>query len=190
MASRKLIEAVAVTAELCGRQYTPAAAKAFIMDLEGFPEDAVIKSLRRCRMEVSGFLTVADVIKRIDDGRPGPEEAWSMVPKDESGSVVWTQKMAEAFGVARSLIDIGDLVAARMAFLEHYRAAVAASRDRREKPVWTPSLGYDASQREGALKEAVRHGRITFDHASNLCPALTEAAPEVNELLQMKSLTA
>ena len=98
MATPELIQAIAVTAELCGRSFSPEAAAVFVDDLSGFDEQALLGALRRCRREVRGLLTVQDVVSRIDDGRPGPDEAWAQIPRDEAASVVWTDEMAEAFG--------------------------------------------------------------------------------------------
>ena len=183
MASKQLIEAIAVTAELCGRTFSPAAARVFVMDLEGYDEQAVIGALAKCRREVKGLLTVGDVISRLDDGRPGAEQAWAMCPKSEGDTVVWTQEMATAFGICYRLIEAGDLVQARMAFLESYRGEVSKARDKKVQPEWSASLGHDQSGRQGALMEAVEHGRLTQDQASQLCPGLPEPSPEVAKLL-------
>ena len=67
MPTLTLLEAVAVTAELCGRTFSEPAARVFVADLAAYPEDAVLKALTRCRKEVRGALTVADVVQRIDD---------------------------------------------------------------------------------------------------------------------------
>lgn len=171
MPSSKVIEAIAVTAELCGRTFTPAAAMMFAGDLDGFPDHVVIAALARCRKEVRGLLTVQDVISRIDDGRPGVEEAWAMLPRDEASSVVWTEEMARAFGVAAPLLDEGDKIGARMAFKEAYAKLVAEARDRKEPPKWTPSLGGDVSGRQLALIDAVRANRLPLDHAVMLLNA-------------------
>lgn len=183
-ASKALVQAVAVTAELTGTVLSPAAARVFCGDLGRYPEHQVMGALNRCRREVRGRLTLQDVIGRLDDGRPGPEEAWAMIPKDEYGSVVWTDEMAAAFGVALPLLSDGDAVAARMAFLEHYRKAVMLARDAGQPVKWTPSLGQDAGSREGALIEAVRKGRITAQHAAGLLPYHGEPPPEIMRLLE------
>jgi hypothetical protein len=164
MASTDLIKAVAVTAELCGRTFSPEAAAVFVSDLDGFPEPAVIKALSRCRREVKGMLTIADVVARIDDGRPGVEEAWAMVPLDERTTVVWTDEMAQAFGIAHPLLEAGDKVAARMAFKSAYERMVAQARDERRPPRWTPSLG-DVGGRSAPILQAVQLGRISADQA-------------------------
>lgn len=169
MASKELIEAIAVTAELCGRVFSEAAARVFVADLSGYDEREVVGALSRCRREVKGLLTIGDVISRLDDGRPGAEEAWAMCPKSESESVILTQEMGTAYGIASSLIDSGDLVQARMAFLEKYRSEVSRNREQRLKVEWFPSLGTNKAGRESALLDAVRLGRISEKHARSVC---------------------
>lgn len=172
MPSIELLQAVAVTAELCGRTFSEGAARMFVQDLAAFPEDAVIRALTRCRREVKGALTVQDVISRVDDGRPGVEEAWAQMPFYESQSVVWTDEMAEAFGVARGLLEEGEKVAARLAFKEAYTRLVGEARDAGRPVNWTPSLGHDVNGRDVVIAEAVAKGRLTYEHAQTICPAL------------------
>ena len=81
--SSKLNEAIAVTAELTGTVLSKVAAQVMAEDLARYPEAQVMGALTRCRRELKGRLTIADVISRLDDGRPGVEEAWAMLPKDE-----------------------------------------------------------------------------------------------------------
>jgi hypothetical protein len=171
MTSTTLIQAVAVTAELCGRTFTEPAARVFVEDLGAYPEHAVMASLRRCRREVRGVLTVQDVVSRLDDGRPGPEEAWAMLPKTEADSVVWSDEMAEALRVAQPLLDEGDKVAARMAFKEAYTRLIAARRDAGVPVRWTASLGHDPRGREAAVLQAVALGRLPPAQAQQFLPA-------------------
>lgn len=182
MSSPELIKAVAVTAELCGRTFSPEAAAVFVGDLDGFDEASIVKALQRCRREVRGVLTVQDVVSRIDDGRPGPDEAWAMLPFNEDVTVVWTDEMASCWGVAMPLFDAGDKIGARQAFKETYIAAIAKARDERTPPKWTPSLGHSASGREGALLQAVEKGRIKITHAQALLPHLQDS-PQFERLL-------
>ena len=174
MPSIELIQAVAVTAELCGRVFSEGAARMFVQDLSNFSEPAVLKSLARCRREVKGLLTIQDVVSRIDDGRPGVEEAWSQMPFNESQSVVWSDEGAKAFGIALPLLDEGDKVGARMAFKEAYTRMVGEARDEGRPVSWTPSLGYDKNGRSAALSEAVALGRLTYEHAEGLAPGLPQ----------------
>lgn len=181
--STDLIKAVAVTAELCGRTFSEGAARVFVEDLIAYPEHQVLAALKRCRREVRGALTVQDVVSRLDDGRPGPEEAWAMIPKDEGTSVVWTAEMADALGVARPLLAEGDLVAARVAFRERYVRIVAEARDAGRPVDWTLSEGHDRRGVERVVREAVDKGRLTLARGRQYVPALPAPSGQVAALL-------
>lgn len=185
--SANLLKACAVTAELMGTTQSPAAAEVMAQDLCRYPEPQVLAALTRCRREVRGRLTIADVIQRLDDGRPGVEEAWAMIPKSEGASVVWTEEMAAAFGVACPMMD-SDEIGARMAFKEAYTKALAQARDAGTPVKWTPSLGHDAGSCEGVLVEAVRKGRLAAPHVAKLLPHLNDA-PEFKRLLEAAKST-
>ena len=91
--SSKLIEAVAVALELTGTVLSEAAVRVMADDLSRYPEYQVLVALTRCRRECKGRMTISDVLSRLDDGRPGVEEAWAMAPKGESDTCVWTDEM-------------------------------------------------------------------------------------------------
>jgi hypothetical protein len=173
MPSPELIQAVAVTAELCGRTFSEAAARVFVQDLSRYPESQVIAALGRCRREVKGVLTVSDVVSRLEDGRPGIEEAWGMIPLAESQTVVWTDEMAEAFGAALPLIERKDNVGARMAFKEAYTKAVMRARDQGKPANWSASIGFDPAARAAVLQAAVNEGKLPLEWARQHCPQLT-----------------
>ena len=183
MQTSDLLEAIAVTAELCGRVLSPAAAEVFCADLASYPLNQIVGALTRCRKEVRGMLTVQDVVSRLEDGRPGPEEAWAALPMSERDSAVWTDEMSEAFGVASPLLEAGDKIAARMAFREVYQARVMAARDAGRPVNWTATLGHDPRSREGALIEAVAKKRLTLAQALIIAPMLgILEAPDMPEL--------
>lgn len=169
-ASETLLQAIAVTAELTRTELSKPAARVMAEDLAQYPEHQVIAALARCRRELTRPMAIADVIARLEDGRPGPEEAWAMIPQDEASSVVWTREMAEAFGVANPLIQSGDTVQARMAFIEVYRKLCQQARDSHTPISWSPSLGHDQAGRESVLIEAVEKGRLTANHVAGLLP--------------------
>lgn len=102
------------------------------------------------------------------DGRLSADEAWAMIPRDESESVVMTTEMAEAFGIAKPLLDAKDQIAARMAFKQAYERILEANRMSGVAPKWFPSLGHDKAGRELVIFEAVRLGRLGQDHAKSL----------------------
>lgn len=183
MPSEKLLKAIAVTAELTGTQLSTPAARVMAEDLSRYPEGQVIGALDRCRRELKGRMSPADVIARLDDGRPGPEEAWAMIPRDESGTVVWSDEMREAYAAASPLIAEGDMIAGRMAFLERYRTLVSAARDAGKSANWQPSLGWDVRGREVVLIEAVEKGRLTAQHVAGLLPYRDGPNPRITALL-------
>lgn len=180
MPSPNLIRAIAVTSELCGRTFSEAAAAVFVSDLAAYPEEQVLKALVRCRKEVRGVLTLQDVVSRLDDGRPGVEEAWSMLPYTEQTSAVWTDEMSQAFGVALRLIEDGAMVEARMAFKETYQRLVNEARDAGKPVNWTVTLGHDVRGRESVLSDAVAKGRLSLSYARQFVPALpNKSSPQL-----------
>jgi len=181
----KLLEAIAVTAELTGTEMSQAAARIMADDLGAYPLPPVLTALTRCRRELKGRLTIAAVLERIDDGRPGPNEAWAMIPQDEEASVVWTEEMAEAFGVASALLREGKTIAARLAFIEAYTARIAKARDARTLPRWIPSLGRDPFGREVVIRDALSRGRLTHSQVAGLLPApITDAGNAIANRLE------
>lgn len=168
---RKLLEQLAVTAELMDKQITPTALSVMVEDLKDYDQEIVIQALQNLRKE-SGKFSLDGIIKQIEkqnpDGRPGADEAWGMIPKDENGSCVMTEEMATAMGVAQPLLDRGDETAARMAFRESYTKLVEQNRRNGILPAWFPSLGDDERGHAAVLAEAVRLGRTTPDHAIKL----------------------
>ncbi len=180
--SEQLMEAIAVTAELTGTNLSEIAARVMTQDLMQYPVEQVLGALVKCRRELKGNLRIAEIIDRLDDGRPGANEAWAMIPKTESASVVWTREMAESFGVALPLIEDGDHVAARMAFIESYKAKCADARNEGIQVKWSPSLGNDPHGREQVLVDAVEKSRLTAKHAARLL-SYAEGSQASNMLL-------
>lgn len=183
----ELVKAIVVTAELTGTDLSVSAAKVMAEDLSEFPLHQVMGALKKCRRGLSGKLTVEAVISRLDDGRPGPEEAWAMIPRDESSSVVWTEEMAQAFGIANPLICEGDTIQARMAFIEAYKRLCDEAREQKIPVRWTPSLGHDKRGRESVLMDAVRKNRLTAKHALGLLPHIDGSDAKENLLAITKS---
>lgn len=175
MASPQVLKAIAITAQIYGKEFSEDAARIYAGDLGGFPEEAVLTALSRCRKELRTFPAIADILARIDDGRPGPEEAWAMLPKEEESSVVWTEEMRSAFGSVRGLLA-EDPIAARMAFREVYTKLLTEARSERRDPRWEPSLGLSKATHAPALLEAARKGRLSQSHVAALLPDM--ARPE------------
>ncbi len=175
-----VLQALAVTCEITGTSLSEGAARVIAQDLAAYPKDQVLGALNRCRKELKGRLTLADILSRLEDGRPSPEEAWAIAYStlgNEDITVVWTDEITQALGVARPLEN--DRVAARMAFLEAYRRKVQEARDEHQPVRWIPSLGQDPHGREEVLLEAVRQGRLSAPHVAGLLPYRSEAAATV-----------
>jgi hypothetical protein len=164
----QLVERLVMTAEACGTNLTDGAAALIAAELATYDQAQVAGALRKCLRDLKGRLSLAAIIERLDDGRPGADEAWSMMPFDEAQTVVWSDEMAAARGIVQPLLDECDKVGARMAFREAYTRLVAEARDARKPVNWTASLGHDPRGREGALRLAVENGRLTLGQASNL----------------------
>lgn len=172
--SREIVKAIAVTSQLLNKELSPDSIEVLAKELSQYQEHEVLLSLERCRRELKFFPTISEIISFLPDGRPGVEEAWSMIPRDEYASVVWCDEMRDAFGICLPLFG-EDLIAARMAFKERYTAAVSESRRKGLKAKWTPSFGHDKSGREIALKIALEKNRITEREAKTMLPEYFES---------------
>lgn len=185
-----LLKALAVTAEVCGAEFSEPAAKAIVARLSAYPLDAVLKALDKCQTEVTGRLTLAAIIGRIDDGRPSADEAWStaILACNEASTVVWTAETAKAYWAASALLEQGDKVGARMAFRDVYEREVSNARQAGTVAKWEATLGTDQYQREQAIQCAAELNRISHEHASTLLPHIAEpdALNEVRKLVEMK----
>lgn len=91
-----------------------------------------------------------------------------MIPRDEAASVVMTDEMAAAYGIASPLLNAKDQIAARMAFKSAYERIVESKRLAGVGPKWFPSLGHDKAGRDLVISEAVRLGRLGAEHAKGL----------------------
>src|SRR5512144_689854 len=186
-ASATLLQAVMVTAELCGYPFTSeSVATVFIEDLAGYLEPRVLAALKRCRLEHKGRLTVADVLSRIEDGRPGVETAWAQIAtlQDERKSLVWCEEMRLAWAAALPLLERGDAIAARMAFKEEYTRLLTSARQERTPPQWTLTPGSDPDHRGQVVTEAAAQGLISAEYAVKLLPYQQPPTPAGQALLE------
>jgi hypothetical protein len=164
-----IVKTLAVVYEVSGTEASPAAAEFILKQLEGFPARGVLAALVTCAAECRFKLTLADVVSRIDDGRPGAEQAWSLFPKNEEDAGVVTEEMSIAWGVAAPLY-LSDKIGARMAFKESYERAVREARANAKSPVWRITAGFDKAATEGAAIEALRKGLVSPDAALQFVP--------------------
>src|SRR5579875_1878473 len=173
-----LLAAIRLTYEVVGQPMSDLMLASLASELAAYDEAAVRAALARCRRELRR-ITLADILDRLPGAHPGPDEAWALVAPalaDERVTVVWTDAMAEAAGVARALA--ADPIAARKAFQEAYAVAVGRARAQGQGlPRWWVSLGTDRAGAEPVIREAVHAGRLSAQAARHYVPLLGEAAP-------------
>lgn len=170
-----LIDAIAVTWELCGGQKpSEPAMDAMVNRLDKFEPKQVIAALIRCQNELKGRISIGDIISRIDDGHLGADEAWALMPRSEDDSVVWTNQMMQAWDVSR---QVSDTTAARMAFKEAYTREVAEARSNGRGPKWHLSMGFNKDGRESAALDGVVKGRLDPAWVCREFPQLVDRIP-------------
>jgi len=111
--------------------------------------------------------SVLQTLRSKDTSRPGAEEAWAIAVRacDESETVMLTDEIAQAWGVAQPIFNLGDEVGARMAFKEAYGRITEAVN---APAKWWPSIGSDPYKRDTALSEAKRQGLLPAPTAQAL----------------------
>lgn len=137
--------------------------------LEPYTFEQVERAFGRHLATSKFFPTPNHILDHLPDlsGHPGPEEAFNLVPKGDYESGYVTDQMMEALSVADEAIQRGDMIAARMAFVETYKKAVnAASAQGIKAKFWySQATGGTHEQRLETKKqhviEAERKGWIT-----------------------------
>lgn len=167
-----IAQIVTATAEVLGQEITATAAEMIATDLSEYQDQQIADGLKACRRELTGRLTLAAIIERIQrtDGHPEPSEAWAIAlqASDESRTVVMTEQIQKAFYSAQPILDNGDAIGARMAFIDAYRRMTDEARQNRTQPQWSVSLGWDPEGREVAVKRAMTAGYISMEHGETL----------------------
>lgn len=100
---------------------------------------------------------------------PTGDEAWAMVQHadDERETVVWTAESKLAFfQAAAPLLEEGDRVAARRAFLDSYEKHVTAAIEAGCPPKVEISEGHDPAGRRPAIEQAIDRRLLTHEEAA------------------------
>ncbi|MGJ8515078.1 hypothetical protein [Carnimonas bestiolae] len=165
-------DTIYATAEILGHELKPQAVRLMVKDLRQYEASEVSNALSRCRAELKGKLSLQAILERMPSANafPSPNEAWAIAlsAQDENDTVIWTDEIAEAMGAARPILDGGDKVGARMAFIEKYARLVDTAKSSNRSPKWQASLGNDPARRQSVLDEGVRKGLLPQHHAENL----------------------
>jgi len=188
-----IIEMVTATAEVLGQEITPIAAEMMAFDLVDYPAEQIGEALRLCRRELTGRLTLAAIIERINrsDGHLGANEAWAIAlqASDESATVVTTEQITSAMAAAKPILDNGDEVGARMAFIEAYKRHVDKARQQGQAAEWYPSLGWDAEKRKEVIEKAITDGLLQQSDVQNLALEHVKPAGDLKLLAGPSALT-
>jgi hypothetical protein len=173
----QLAGAICATAETLGQTISAGAAQLMAEDLAEYSAGEIRKALQSCRRELTGKLTLAAVLNRIqaEDGRPGRDEAWAiaLASSDEFDTVVMTDEIQLALNAARPVLDAGDKIGARMAFISAYDRFVTEARTNAQTVNWKISLGFDAGRRVAAIHKAAELQRIPRERAQLLIADMT-----------------
>ena len=98
--------------------------------LSGHSVDVVAKALDAHSRRSGDAPTPHDILEIVSEGLgyPSPEEAWNRLPKDERDGGYVNQQMMDGLSACSDSLDRGDMIAARMAFIESYKKSVGAAK--------------------------------------------------------------
>jgi len=181
---------------------SPTAQALFFQALAEYPMPQVRAALAAHVKRGKFTPTPADVVEHIEaatngDGRPGPEEAWALAlaSQDERDTVVWTSETAQAWQLARPVMETSGPITARKTFTETYTRLIAAARAQRRPVTWSAHLGWDKATQDHVLQQAVHQGLLPAPAVVGLLPppevpdsALSDKARE--QLAKVKQLLA
>lgn len=136
---------------------------------------AAAQHVAECRFQP----TPADILDRCPSrnlGHPDPETAWNLVPKSEADTAYVTAQMMAGLAACQDSLERGDLIGARMAFLETYRRELQQARRCRQgaKPWLSKGVGLTYEQSENAsqlaLQQAAAVGLMPTQTMSPMLP--------------------
>jgi hypothetical protein len=155
--------------------------------LEAFPDGSVTAAAEQ-HLKTSHFKPqIADIVKLCEAQCVGlwlgADEAWALMPKSESDSAMLTDEIAQAMAAATPLLEMGDKVAARMAFKDAYGRLVEQAKIAGRYPRYFPSFGDDVHGRTSVLAMAVQRGQIPLSQALEYQP---ERATDIVRMVGVK----
>lgn len=161
----QVIEMLAIQFEMKEQSASERVITYMVKQLEPYGFDPVMKALDKVGKESSFKINLAEIIKRIDDGRPSAQIAWSQSPKNEEDSAVLTEEQNKALCSVSHLLYCGDPIPARMAFIEKYNELIENARANAIPVKHALSAGGDKQGRIDVVKAAVQDGRLLKSRA-------------------------
>lgn len=117
------------------------------------------------------------------------DEAWAMAPKDESSSAALCDEISTALGVAKDLIDSGDKIAARRAFIDHYNRLSDEAKKSGRNPKWWPSYGHNKAGRYIADAKVVEMRNLALPLDQRLALPMPPPPEPLRKLFQADTRT-
>ena len=113
-----------------GRPIGPDAFEMWWHLLGDHPLNTVTNALDAYSRSSGDAPTPHDILEVINQGLgyPSPEEAWNRLPKDERDGGYVNDQMMCALSACSDSLERGDMIAARMAFVESYKKSVKAAK--------------------------------------------------------------
>ena len=122
--SKQIIQALVGTADAMGFEFKEAGLEIIVRKLAEHPEPDVLNSLEQLLEEHSGRFGLADILKRLPNALPGPEEAWNQALSarlwDEQTLLSLCTRLSSMRFSVPTVWEAGDKIGARMAFRERY----------------------------------------------------------------------
>lgn len=175
---------------LYGKDSTPALLRLYWNALTDFPIEQVRWAFDHWVKDAKQGTFMpkpADIIRTIQEVTGTPESQWltaneawatALPAMDEAATVVWTPEIAKAFEIARPLLEEGDKIGARMAFIPAYDRLVDQAKKENRAPVYEVSAGWDSNMREIAVQTAVTAGLLPPPKEDPLMLAPPDETPE------------
>lgn len=193
----KTVKALGVVLEMAGQEMSEAAMDMMASELSQFEFGAVQNALRKCARECKYKITLAEIIDRIDDGRPSPEKAWQDVQHltEDDAKVLTTEQNKAYCMVSTSLIngDTSAKIAARQTFLQEYKRLCQESRDQ-ARPVQyflsRANRDTDGTKALEAVSLAMTESKLPKLDAAKLLPQHRENIMNIPLLPQQQEAAA
>ena len=159
-----------------GREISDDLIDVFFKSLEHYEIDDIKQAAIKINATFKKFPVVADFHELLADKSAqhvGEDEAWAIAVRmfNENETVIVTDEITAAWGIAEPVYSLGDKIGARMAFKDAYSRA-----DKSAAPVWRVLPGYDKALRHQRVSDAVIMGRLP-ESALEQFPALENANP-------------
>lgn len=188
-----VINSLFVSLDMMGQSMSEQAVEMMATELYRYDFNAVQNAIKKCTRECKYRINLAEIVSRIDDGRPSAEEAWQEVyTLSEHDSKVMTREQQIAFcSVSYALQEATttDLINCKRAFVEKYNKLCEQAKADAEPVKYVMSMGSDSDGRKAAAVDAVAQGKLTQERAVAMLPEYEYEIMDV-PLLEGQSETA